>query len=124
MELIFETNVVAYPVFRHDVLCLQLTACEKMSSCHYSLLTLQEAAAFVTEGLEHIKFSDHPTEKIASFVYDVVHSTAYRVYHLVVTVALLLLALFEFPTVFLGENSYPTYQSDWLRVSNFNLTYM
>ena len=88
---------------------------------HYSLFILQEAAAFITEGLENIKFSDHPTEKISSFVYDIVHSTAYRIYHLVVTVALLLLALFEFPTVFLGENSYSTYQSDWLRVSNYSL---
>jgi len=34
-------------------------------------------------------------------------------------VALLLLALFEFPTVFLEEDpsAFSTYQSDWLRVS-------
>ena len=58
----------------------------------------------------------------------IVHSTAYRVYYLVVTVALLLLALFEFPTVFSDrhtdsagfseEDIYSTYQTDWLRVSN------
>ena len=62
------------------------------------------------------------------FAYVIVHSTAYRVYYLVVTVALLLLALSEFPTVFSDrytdpavfseEDIYSTYQSDWLRVSN------
>ena len=65
------------------------------------------------------KFSDRPTEKLSNFVYMIVNNIAYRVYHLVLTVALLLLALFEFPTVFLEEDpsAFSAYQSDWLRVS-------
>jgi len=53
----------------------------------------------------------------------IVNSIAYRIYHLVLTVALLLLALFEFPTVFLEEDpsAFSTYQSDWLRVSQSHL---
>ena len=79
----------------------------------------QEAAIFIKEGVEHIKFSDRPTEKISNFVYTIVNNIAYRIYHLVLTVALLLLAFPEFPTVFLEEDpsAFSTYQSDWLRVS-------
>jgi len=56
---------------------------------------------------------------LSNFVYMIVNNIAYHVYHLVLTVALLLLALFEFPTVFLEEDPsvFSAYQSDWLRVS-------
>ena len=71
------------------------------------------------EGVEHMKFSDRPVEKISNFVYQTVNNLVYRIYHLVLTVALLLLAILEFPTVFLEEDpsAFSTYQSDWLRVS-------
>ena len=45
---------------------------------------------------------------------------------MVLTVALLLLAFLEFPTVFLEEDpsAFSTYQSDWLRVSQSYLQYL
>ena len=91
----------------------------------------QEVANLIREALQHVKSSDHPTAKISFFAYQIIHSTAYRIYYLVVTVALLLLVLFEFPTVFSDEHTYSTvfseediystYQRDWLRVSEINI---
>ena len=56
---------------------------------------------------------------MSNFVYQTVNNIGYRIYHLVLTVTLLLLAFLEFPSVFLEENpsAFSTYQSDWLRVS-------
>ena len=85
----------------------------------------QEAATIIREGVEHTRFSDHPTEKIPNLVYTAVNNIAYRIYHLVLTVALLLLAILEFPTVFLEEDpsAFSTYQSNWLRVSQYKVIY-
>ena len=74
---------------------------------------MQDAALYVHEGEKDAKIFHHPEGRWSRRAFKTLHHPAYCVFHLIASVALMLLAFIETPlTLFTLEGRHPTHETD------------